>query len=159
LKLADFGPLVIFTALYAAGSLGLPEIGLLAYQVKVAEMPTAFVAIFGLPAVAGLTLGQFIANLGFGVRPVEMLSPVFALFGLLIVYYLRKSSVLGGLIVYVIMTASWVSYDLIAVKHVESGLAVQSAFTGQLVAVLVGYLGYKAVTASGLARPGTIAQP
>ena len=78
LKLEDFGTFVIFTAIYAAGTLGLPKIPLLAYQIKIGEMPSAFVAIFGMPAVLGLTLGQFIANLGVEASPIASLSPLFS---------------------------------------------------------------------------------
>jgi uncharacterized membrane protein len=148
MKLGDFGTFVIFTALYAAGSLGLPEITLMAYQVRVAEMPTAFVAIFGLPAVFGLVLGQFIANLGFHVAPLQMLSPLIALSGLGIVYYLRKSSVLGGLVAYVLLTSAWVSYVLITIYDVAGDAAVMSALAGQIVAVGVGYVGYRVATAA-----------
>lgn len=156
MKLADFGPFVIFTALYAAGSLGLPEIPLLAYQVKVAEIPTAFVAIFGLPAVFGLVLGQFIANIGFQASSIEMMSPLVALIGLAAVYYLRKSSVLGGIVLYVIMTSTWVAYELMTVPPKVSGdLAILSAFSGQVIAVGIGYVGYKIATSLMRLRIGS----
>ena len=92
MKLSDFGTFVIFAAIYAAGTLGLPRLALLAYQVKVGEIPTAFVAIFGMPAVLGLTLGQFIADLGVEASPLATLTPIFSLIGLLVVYYSRKFS-------------------------------------------------------------------
>jgi len=142
LKLEDFGPFVIFTALYAAGTLGLPEIHLFAYQVKFGEIPSAFVAIFGFPAVLGLTLGQFIANLGVEASPVAMLSPVVAFAGLLIIYRLRKTSVLAGCIAYIILTAAWLTYLLPLTTGVSTNAAASSAFLGQTIAVLIGYGGY-----------------
>jgi len=142
LKLEDFGPFVIFTALYAAGTLGLPEIHLFAYQVKFGEIPSAFVAIFGFPAVLGLTLGQFIANLGVEASPVAMLSPVVAFAGLLIIYRLRKTSVLAGCIAYIILTAAWLTYLLPLTTGVSANAAASSAFLGQTIAVLIGYGGY-----------------
>jgi uncharacterized membrane protein len=142
LKLEDFGTFVIFTAVYAAGTLGLPKIPLLAYQVKVGEIPTAFVAIFGYPAVLGLTLGQFIANLGVEASPIAMLSPVASFVGLLIVYRLRKMSVLAGCVAYIILTSAWLSYLLPTTLGISTSYAATSAFLGQSIAVLIGYAGY-----------------
>lgn len=142
MKLEDFGPFVIFTALYAAGTLGLPEIHLFAYQVKIGEIPSAFVAIFGYPAVLGLTLGQFIANLGVQASPVAMLSSVVSFIGLVIIYRLRKASVLAGCIAYIILTSAWLTYLLPITSGVSTAAAASSAFLGQTIAVLIGYGGY-----------------
>jgi len=142
MKLEDFGPFVVFTALYAAGTLGLPVIHLFAYQVKVGEIPSAFVALFGFPAVLGLTLGQFIANLGVEASPIAMLSPVVSFAGLLVIYCLRKASVLAGCIVYIILTGIWLTYLLPITSGVSSAAAASSAFLGQAIAVLIGYVGY-----------------
>jgi uncharacterized membrane protein len=143
LKLGDFGTFVIFAAIYAAGTLGLPEFRLLAYQLKIGEMASPFVAIFGMPAVLGLTLGQFIANVGFEVSPIAMLSPVFSFLGLLAIYYARKRSTFAGCIAYVLITGAWLSFELPSVEPgLPSSLAAISAFGDQLIAVIVGYVGY-----------------
>ena len=144
MKLEDFGRFVIFTALYAAGTLGLPKVSLLAYQVKVGEIPTAFVAIFGYPAVLGLTLGQFIANLGVEASPIAMLSPIVSLVGLLIIYRLRKVSVLAGSLAYIILTTAWLTYLLPITSGISTSDAATSAFLGQVIAVMIGYVGYLA---------------
>ena len=144
MKLEDFGRFVIFTALYAAGTLGLPKVSLLAYQVKVGEIPTAFVAIFGYPAVLGLTLGQFIANLGVEASPIAMLSPIVSLVGLLIIYRLRKVSVLAGSLAYIILTTAWLTYLLPITSGISTSEAATSAFLGQVIAVMIGYVGYLA---------------
>ena len=142
MKLEDFGPFVIFTALYAAGTLGLPKFSLLAYQVKVGEMPSAFVAIFGYPAILGLTLGQFIANLGVEASPIAMVSPVVSFLGLLVIYKLRKTSTFAGCIAYVVITSLWLTYLLPITTGVSMNYAAYSAFLGQFIAVMVGYVGY-----------------
>ena len=142
MKLEDFGHFVIFTALYAAGTLGLPKFSLLAYQVKVGEIPTAFVAIFGYPAVLGLTLGQFIANLGVEASPIAMVSPVISFVGLLIVYHLRKVSTLAGCIAYIILTSAWLTYLLPITSGISTNDAALSAFLGQTIAVMIGFGGY-----------------
>jgi len=143
LKLEDFGTFVIFTAIYAAGTLGLPKISLLAYQVKIGEIPSAFVAIFGYPAILGLSLGQFIANLGVEASPIAMLSPVISLAGLLVIYYARKTSTLAGCIAYVVITSLWLTYLLPITTGVSTLEAAYSAFLGQFIAVIIGYGGYR----------------
>jgi len=142
LKLADFGTFVISAAVYAAGTLGLPKITLLAYQVKIGEIPSAFVALLGPPAIFGLTLGQFIADLGVEASPLVMLSPAISFAGLLIVYASRKFSALAGSIAYVILTSLWLSFMLPAAYRVPPSEAIFSAFIGQFIAVMIGYLLY-----------------
>lgn len=127
MKLEDFGTFVIFTALYAAGTLGLPTFSLLAYQVKVGELPTAFVAIFGYPAILGLTLGQFIANLGVEASPVAMISPAVSFLGYLIVYRLRKVSTLAGCVAYMVLTSAWLTYLLPITTGVST---TEAAYSG-----------------------------
>ncbi len=146
MKLGDFGTFVIFTAIYAAGTLGLPKIPLLAYQIRIGEIPTAFVAIFGLPAVIGLTLGQFIANLGVEASPIAMLSPVVSFIGLLIIFYARKASTFAGCIAYVIITSLWLSFLLPLISGASTTEAAYSAFIGQFIAVMIGYLVYVLVS-------------
>ena len=142
MKLEDFGTFVIFAAIYAASALGLPRFIFLAYHVELGVIPTAFVAIFGMPAVFGLALGQFIANFGFQLTPIEMLSPAVSFVGLLTVYYARKFSTLGGCIAYIIITSLWLSYMLPIVNGTPPAVAAYSAFSGQFIAVIIGYLAY-----------------
>ena len=150
MKLGDFGTFVIFTAIYAAGTLGLPKIPLLAYQVKIGEIPSAFVAIFGLPAVIGLTLGQFIANLGVEASPTAMLSPVVSFIGLLIIFYARKASTLAGCVAYVVITSLWLTFLLPLISGISTSEAAYSAFIGQFIAVMIGYLAYVLVNKTTL---------
>jgi uncharacterized membrane protein len=155
LKLGDFGTFVIFTAIYAAGTLGLPKIPLLAYQVKIGEIPSAFVAIFGLPAVVGLTLGQFIANLGVEASPIGMLSPVVSFVGLLIIFYARKASALAGCIAYVVVTSLWLTFLLPLISGISTTEAAYSAFIDQFIAVMIGYLAYVFMTKTTLPKTST----
>jgi len=155
LKLQDFGTFVIFTAIYAAGTLGLPKLPLLAYQVKIGEMPSAFVAIFGMPAVFGLTLGQFIANLGVEASPIATLSPLFSFIGLLVVYYARRFSTLAGCLAYVAVTSLWLTYLLPIVSGISTTEAGYSAFICQFIAVMIGYCVYVLVSKTILTKPPT----
>ena len=155
MKLGDFGIFVIFAAIYAAGTLGLPKFAFLAYQVKIGEIPSAFVAIFGYPAVLGLTLGQFIANLGVEASPLAMLTPVISLVGLAIIRYSRKFSTLAGCIAYIIITSLWLSYILPLRSDISSTVALYSAFAGQFIAVMIGYVGYLVAKRTLLNKPQT----
>ena len=155
MKLADFGTFVIFTAIYAAGTLGLPQIPLLAYQIKIGEVPTAFVAMFGLPAVLGLALGQFIAALGVQTSPIAMVSPFVSLVGLYVVYVLRKSSALAGCILYVIITSAWLTFLLPILSGISTTEAAYSAFVDQTIAVMIGYAVYSAVRRTMRAQPAS----
>jgi uncharacterized membrane protein len=149
MKLGDFGIFVIFAAIYAAGTLGLPQISFMAFQIRIGEMPSAFVALFGLPAVFGLTLGQFIANLGLESKPIAFLSPVFSFLGLLVIYYVRKRSTLLGCVSYIVITGLWLSVMLpIARPGISSGEAAVSAFGGQFISVMIGYAVFLAASRS-----------
>ena len=150
MKLGDFGTFVIFAAIYAAGTLGLPQISFFAYQLKIGEMASPFVALFGMPAVLGLTLGQFIADLGLEAKPIAMLSPIFSFVGMLAIYYMRKVNTLASCLVYVVITSLWLTFLLpILNPGLSTPLASLSAFAGQFVAVMVGYLGYLVARRAG----------
>lgn len=149
MKLGDFGVFVIFAAFYAAGTLGLPKISLMAYQIRIGEIPTAFVALFGMPAIFGLTLGQFIANLGLESQPTAFLSPVISFVGLLIIYYMRKFSTLAGCIAYIVLTGLWLSVMIPMTRPQLSFSDVAiSVFAGQFIAVMLGYVAYLAASRS-----------
>jgi len=148
LKLGDFGTFVISAAVYAAGTLGLPRFSLLAYQVKIGEIPSAFVALLGYPAILGLTLGQFIANLGVEAQPVAMLSPLVSIIGLLVIYYCRRFSTLAGCVAYIVLTSVWLTYMLPITSGISITMATYSAFVGQTIAVMLGYAAYLAVKVS-----------
>jgi uncharacterized membrane protein len=112
---------------------------------KIGEIPTAFVAFFGMPAVFGLTLGQFIADLGLESSPLVMITPAVSFLGLLGVYYARRASTLAGCIAYIAITSLWLSFMLPAVNGIPTVVAAYSALAGQSVAVIVGYLAYQLV--------------
>jgi len=158
LKLEDFGTFVIFTAIYAAGTLGLPKISLLAYQVKIGEIPAAFVSIFGYPAILGLSLGQFIANLGVEATPLAMLSPIVSLAGLLVIFYARKTSTLAGCITYIVITSLWLTYLLPITTGISTSDAAYSAFLGQFIAVMIGYGGYRLAASKLISHSPTLTE-
>jgi hypothetical protein len=103
--------------------------------------------------VLGLTLGQFIANLGVEASPIAMVSPIVSFIGLLVIRRLRKTSVLAGCIAYIILTGIWLTYLLPLTSGVSTTVAASSAFLGQTIAVLVGYVGYVAATRTRTSLP------
>jgi len=73
---------------------------------------------------------------------VAMLSPVVSFIGLVVIYRLRKASVLAGCVAYIILTSAWLTYLLPITEGVSTTAAASSAFLGQTIAVLIGYGGY-----------------
>lgn len=140
-----FGVFVIFTALYAAGTLGLPEISLFGHQFRVGEVPSPLVAIFGLPAALGLSLGQFIANTASHLGPIDLISPAFAFLGLLLILILRRRNVLVGTLLYATVTSLWFAYKLMVAAGISLESGVVSALSSQLIALTVGYAIYRTV--------------
>jgi len=71
-----------------------------------------------------------------------MLSPAISFIGLVVVYYARKFNTFAGCVVYIILTSLWLAYILPIVNGTPPTVAAYSAFAGQSVAVIIGYIGY-----------------
>ena len=144
-----FGVFVIFAAIYAAGTLGIgrPEIGGVA--VKVGEIFSPLVALFGMAAVIGLVFGQFVANSASPLGPMDMASPLVSLAGLLVIWYLRRRLVIVGVLVYVVITSLWLAFLISLRFGTGYGGALAPAFASQLVAVMVGYVIYEVLRRAG----------
>lgn len=143
IKTADFGVFVIFTAIYAAGTMGLPDLNFQSFQIRPGEAFTPFVAIFGGPAAGGLILGQLIASTTSKLGPMEMISPIFALIGLLFIIYLRKLSALAGNIAYIMITSLWFAYLIVETTNTVFIAALQSTVICQTIAIMIGYIAYQ----------------
>jgi len=141
----DFGVFVIFAAVYAAGTLGIgrPEIGGVA--VKVGEIGSPLVALFGMPALVGLVFGQFIANSASPLGPLDMLSPLVSLVGLLAIWVLRNRLVIIGSIIYVAISSSWLAYLVANARGIGYVDALPLSFASQLTAIIIGYVIYEAL--------------
>ncbi len=63
MKTRDLSVAVVFAGLYAAGVMALPGISFELFQVRIADALLPMVMVFGLPAVFGITVGTFIANM------------------------------------------------------------------------------------------------
>lgn len=62
----------VFAAVYAVGVVALSQISFLPFQVRVADALLPLAMVFGWPAVIGLTVGAFVANVFGGLGPIDM---------------------------------------------------------------------------------------
>ena len=139
----SFGVFVIFAAVYAAGTLGIGRPEIAGVAVKVGEIGAPLVALFGMPALVGLVFGQFIANSASPLGPLDMLSPVVSLVGLLIIWYMSQKLVIVGSIIYVVVTSPWLAYLISNAREISYSNALAPAFASQLAAVVIGYVIYE----------------
>ena len=70
----------VFAALYALGVIFLAPISFQIFQVRIADALLPLAMIFGWPAVVGLSLGAFVANIFGGLGPIDMFGGALANF-------------------------------------------------------------------------------
>ena len=88
MKSKDVALIGIFAALYYALGIVFQPISFGAIQVRVACALIPLIALFGLPATIGITLGHLLFNVGSPLGPLDLLSPfVFLIPRLLIQKY------------------------------------------------------------------------
>jgi uncharacterized membrane protein len=68
----------VFAALYAVGVVLLAPISFQVFQVRIADALLPLSILFGWPAILGLTLGAFVANLFGGLGPVDVVGGTLA---------------------------------------------------------------------------------
>ncbi len=159
IKTEDFGVFVIFTAIYAAGTLGMPDLDFQLFQIRPGEIFTPFVAIFGGPAAVGLALGQLIASTTSKLGPMEMISPIFALIGFAFILYLRKLSALAGNIAYIMITSLWFAYLIVETTNTVFIATLQSTMICQTIAIIIGYIAYQIAGKTIFKEAKLLAQP
>ena len=70
----------VFAAIYAVGVVVLAQISFLPFQVRVADALLPLAMVFGWPAVIGLSIGAFVANVFGGLGPIDMFGGAMANF-------------------------------------------------------------------------------
>ena len=70
----------MFAALYAVGVVFLGPISFQVFQVRVADALLPLAMVFGWPAIIGLSIGAFVANVFGGLGPVDMIGGALANF-------------------------------------------------------------------------------
>ncbi len=131
----------ILAATYAALVNVLHPISFMQIQVRVANALMGLVPTIGMPAVYGLTLGVFLANLTSPLGPIDLISPVFSFIGLMMIHKLRNYSVIAGLLIYSLILGAWVSFMLWYVFNLPYILTFVYVTIGILIATVgLGYL-------------------
>ena len=109
--------LVVAAALLAAGyyvlTITLSSISYGEVNFRVAGLLFAFVPIFGPLSIIGLGAGQFFANLSSPFGYLDLVSPVFGMAGLAIIFLLRGRGNLilyGGYLSHSLLISLWVSF-------------------------------------------------
>lgn len=132
----------VLAAMYATLVQILHPISFMQIQIRVANALIGLVPIIGMPAVYGLTLGVFLANLTSPLGIIDLASPLFSFIGLYIIYKLRNHSTLAGLLIYSLILGAWVSFMLWYVHglpylltfiYVTIGIAIATAGLGFLI--------------------------
>ena len=70
----------VFAAVYAVGVVALAQISFLPFQARVADALLPLAMVFGWPAVVGLSIGAFVANVFGGLGPIDMFGGAIANF-------------------------------------------------------------------------------
>ncbi len=73
MRVRDLSAAIILAALYAAGVIALPGISFEIFQVRISDALLPLAMVFGLPAVFGVTVGTFVANMFSPFGPVDLL--------------------------------------------------------------------------------------
>ena len=86
-----------------------------------------YIALFGFPAVIGITLGHFVISTTSLVGSIDLYSPIFTFIGLALVRYggitgiiLKKPNLLSGIVAYLIVTSIWMSYVAISLTDASA---------------------------------------
>ncbi len=144
IRTLDIALVVVCCALYVTLVNVFAPLSFQQIQIRIANALIGMVPLFGLPAVYGLTLGVFIGNLTSPLGPIDLLSVLPSLLGLLAVYRLKHVSVLLGLQVYSTLVSVWVAFLLSLVFHLPYLITFVYVFVGLTIATTgLGYLVYR----------------
>jgi uncharacterized membrane protein len=156
----------VFAAVYAVGVVVLAQISFLPFQVRVADALLPLAIVFGWPAVVGLSIGAFVANVFGGLGPIDMFGGSIANFLATFAAWriARNRSKAWGLVgviveilVVTLIVGSYLSY-LFAIP-LEAGWA--EVMLGSIIAIgILGSILYFAVKerAAALLRPYGLTQ-
>jgi len=130
----------VFAAIYSIGVVFLAPISFQVFQVRVADALLPLAMLFGWPAVLGLSLGAFVANIFGGLGPIDMVGGSVANFiATLVAWRIATSkgkrwSLVGvgaEIIVVTLVVGTYLSY-LLAIPLEISWLGI---FLGSLTAI------------------------
>lgn len=140
-KARDLTIAALFASSYSALVYLLAPLSFLQIQVRVANALIGAVPIFGMPAVLGIALGVLIGNIFSPLGPLDLLSALPSLLGLLALHKLSRRlgglGVLLGLTAYSLIVSVWVALLL---SHIL-GLPYPATFAYVLVGVSIATVG------------------
>ena len=174
----NFGIFVICAGIYAAGSLGLPETSVVSFAdqfgitlgseasseiihnlfiIMPGVLLVPFIALFGFPAVIGITLGHFVISTTSLVGSIDLYSPIFTFIGLALVRYggitgiiLKKPNLLSGIVAYLIVTSIWMSYVAISLTDVAFNSIFFVALLSKILPISIGLVIYLIINQLGI---------
>jgi hypothetical protein len=174
----NFGIFVICAGIYAAGSLGLPETSVVSFAdqfgitlgaeasseiihnlfiIMPGVLLVPFIALFGFPAVIGITLGHFVISTTSLVGSIDLYSPIFTFIGLALVRYggitgiiLKKPNLLSGIVAYLIVTSIWMSYVAISLTDVAFNSIFFVAILSKIIPISIGLVIYLIINQLGI---------
>ena len=116
-----------------------------------------FIALFGFPAVIGITLGHLVISTTSLVGSIDLYSPVFTFIGLALVRYggitgifLKKPNLLSGIMAYLIITSIWMSYVAISLTEVAFNSIFFVALLSKILPISVGLVIYLIINQLGI---------
>jgi uncharacterized membrane protein len=148
-----------FAALYTVGVMVLAPISFQVFQVRVADSLLPLAILFGWPAILGLSLGAFVANLFGGLGPIDIVGGSIAN---LIAGYVAWRVARGGgrwrvlvavglqILIVTVIVGTYLSYIL----ALPLGIALFGVMVGSIVAV--GFLGSLLLRALSVERIVTL---
>ena len=174
----NFGIFVICAGIYAAGSLGLPETSVVSFAdqfgitlgseasseiihnlfiIMPGVLLVPFIALFGFPAVIGITLGHFVISTTSLVGSIDLYSPIFTFIGVALVRYggitgiiLKKPNLLSGIVAYLIVTSIWMSYISISLTDVTFNSIFFVAILSKIIPISIGLVIYLIINQLGI---------
>jgi hypothetical protein len=160
MKTSELSLTVVFSSLYAVLVVVLAPISYGPVQLRVADCLIPLAALFGWPAIAGVTIGCFLGNAYFWLGPQDViLGPIANLIAATIIFALRKrqflACVLGSLPIGVIVGGYlWTFFpppDIFGLQLPVWGAMIISITISSLIAIAgIGYVLLKALSSSSI---------
>jgi len=162
MKTNEISLTIVFSSLYAVLLIFLAPISYGPVQLRVADCLIPLAALFGWPAIAGVTVGCFFGNAYFWMGPQDVILGTIAnLIAATIIFLLRKrpflACVVGSVPIGVIVGSYlWIFFpppDIFGLQLPVWGAMIASITISTLIAVAgIGYAILKALSSSGVAR-------
>jgi uncharacterized membrane protein len=138
---------------YAVATIGLGSISFGLLNLRLSNMLIGAVPILGWPGVFGIALGVFLGNIGSTLGPLDLISSLFSLAGLIAIHLLKGKSVLAGLSIYSLILSLWVGFEISFITHGSYLITFVTLLPGiSFVTIGLGYLFYKALIKTGIRK-------